>query len=113
MLRHFLASFPLVGRSWRFGNWPANGGSDTLAKTANAPTNRRHHSNLSSTARHISNLADPDANFFVLLGGQDGWPGSTTFLDQARMWRRGEYVQVPLRPETARATFPYTTELRP
>lgn len=113
VLRHFLASFPLIGRRWRFGDWPANGGSDTLAKTANALTDRRHHSNLSSTARHISNLADPDANFFILLGGQDGWPGSTTFLDQARMWRRGEYVQVPLRPETARATFLFTTELRP
>jgi penicillin amidase len=113
MLRHFLASFPLTGRRWRFCDWPANGGSDTLAKTANALTDRRHYSNLSSTARHISDLADPDANFFVLLGGQDGWIGSTTMLDQARMWRRGDYVQVPLRPETARATFPFTTELRP
>jgi penicillin amidase len=47
------------------------------------------------------------------LGGQDGWLGSTTFADQITLWQKGEYVALPLRPETARATFPYHTELRP
>jgi penicillin amidase len=64
-------------------------------------------------ARHISDLSDPDRNHFVLLGGQDGWLGSTTFLDQVPLWQHGQYVTLPLRAETARATFPHHTELMP
>jgi hypothetical protein len=28
------------------------------------------------------------------------------------LWRAGEYVQIPLRPETVRAQFPFRTEFR-
>lgn len=111
--RHVMASVPLLGRLYRFGDWPAAGGSDTVMKTAHGPTDRRHRAGLASTARHISDLADPDANWFVLLGGQDGWIGSTTLLDQTRLWRRGQYLQVPLRPDSVRARFRRRTELRP
>ena len=41
-------------------------------------------------------MTDPDENYFVLLGGQDGWFNSTTILDQWELWRRGDYVRVPL-----------------
>jgi penicillin amidase len=58
-------------------------------------------------------MSDPDGNHLVLLGGQDGHPGSAAFLDQAELFRRGEYVTVPLNPETARARFPYRTVLQP
>ena len=111
--RHVMASAPLLGRAYRFGDWPADGGSDTLMKTAHRLTARRHRAGLASTARHISDLGDLDANWFVLLGGQDGWIGSTTLLDQTPLWRAGAYIQVPLRPETVRAQFRHRTELRP
>ncbi|MDQ2803864.1 MAG: penicillin acylase family protein, partial [Pseudomonadota bacterium] len=111
--RHFLASVPLLGRTARFGDDPASGGAETVLKTANPLTDRRHRTGLVATARHISDLADPDGNHFVLLGGQDGWLGSTTLLDQVPLWLRGAYHRVPLRLETVRAEFPFRTELRP
>ena len=111
--RHVLARVPMLRRRYRVPSVPADGGSDTLLKTAHAPTDHRHRAGLVSAARHISDLADPDANWFVLLGGQDGWVGSTTSADQIALWRRGEYVQVPLRPETARARFAFHSDLEP
>ena len=111
--RHVLAEIPGLGRRFRFAEWPTSGSADTVMKTANALTARRHHAALASTARHISNLADPDANWFVLLGGQDGWLGSTTLVDQTRLWREGSYIQMPLTPETVHAQFPLRVELRP
>jgi hypothetical protein len=50
-------------------------------------------------------VADRDANWFVLLGGQDGWLYS--------LWRRGAAIQVPLDPAAARRAFTRTTKLAP
>jgi penicillin amidase len=106
-----LAMLPVLGRAWRFTDLPAGGGSDTLMKTAHKQTGNRHAVSYGSMARHISDLSDPDRNFFVLLGGQDGWFGSTTFMDQVALWQDGQYISLPLRPETAHATFPHVTTL--
>ena len=75
-------------------------------KTAHGATNERHYARYGSQARHISDLSDPDANHFVLLGGQDGWFNSSTFLDQLPLWLQGTYIQLPLRLETVRKRFP-------
>ena len=56
-------------------------------------------------------MSDPDANWFALLGGQDGWFNSTTMLDQWEPWRRGEYVRVPLTLDAIRKSFPYALSL--
>jgi penicillin G amidase len=112
-LGHPLALAPLLGRRWRFVDLPADGSRDTLMKTAHALTDRRHGARYGSVARQVCDLSDLDHSRFVLLGGQDGWHGSTTSLDQVPLWQRGEYITLPLRPETARATFPFRTILRP
>jgi penicillin amidase len=112
-LSHPLAMVPLIGRAYRLADRPTGGSSETVMKTAHGLTDRRLGSRYGSGARHISDLSDPDANFFALLGGQDGWLGSNTQLDQLPLWERGEYVTVPLRAETAQETFPLRTELRP
>lgn len=112
-LGHPLGWLPLLGRRFLVVDEPVGGGNETLMKTAHGFAAGRHAAKFGANARHISDLGDPDANWFVLLGGQDGWPGSTTFADQIDLWRRGAYVRVPLRPETARATFRFHTELRP
>ncbi len=112
-LGHPMALIPVLGRAWRSTDLPAGGGADTLMKTAHQQTARRHAITYGSMARHISDLSDLDRNHFVLLGGQDGWPGSTTFLDQVALWQEGQYVSVPLRKETARATFRHVTQLTP
>jgi penicillin amidase len=110
-LGHPLALVPLVGRTWHFTDLPVAGTIETLMKTAHALADKRHDTRYGSIARHISDLSDLDQNYFALLGGQDGWLGSTTFLDQVPLWQRGDYIVVPLRPETARATFQHCTKL--
>ena len=82
-------------------------------KMAHGLSNRRHHARYGSVARHVSDLADPDANHFTLLGGQDGWFASTSFADQVPLWRRGDYVTLPLDPETVRKRFPHAVTLHP
>ena len=112
-LAHPLSNLPLIGGRYRFADYPAAGSSDTLMKTAHATTSERHATRYGANARHISDLSDPDLNFFVLLGGQDGWINSSTFLDQVPLWRAGDYVQLPLSPEKFRAGAQRSMTLRP
>ena len=112
-LSHPLANLPLIGRRYRFTDLAVAGSSDTLMKTAHATTADRHAVRYGSNARHISDLSDPDANYFVLLGGQDGQFNSDTFLDQLPLWTEGRTIRVPLRPESVRASFPHHIEITP
>ena len=80
-------------------------------KTAHGPTARRHYASFGSNARHVSDLADLDRNYFVLLGGQDGWLNSSTFADQVPLWLSGGYIRMPLRMDTVAAEFPTTMTL--
>jgi penicillin amidase len=111
-LRHHLGMVPLLGTRFTYGEWPSPGGNDTLNKTGHPPAHRRHAVSYGASARFLADLADPDANRVVLLGGQDGWPGSTTFLDQAALWREGRYIDLPLEPRMARG-WPHHTVLAP
>jgi penicillin amidase len=112
-LSHLFGVVPLWGRYHRYAEFSAAGNSESVMKTAYGFTARRHRASYGSVARHISDLSDPDRNHFALLGGQDGWPRSTTFLDQLPAWQEGRYIAVPLSAETANARFPHKTELRP
>lgn len=112
-LAHPLAFAPLLGGRYRFGDLPAGGSTEALMKTAHSSTDERHYTRYGQQARFMSDLADADANYFVLLGGQDGWLGSTTALDQIDLWQKGDYIQMPLRPETVRARFARRMELSP
>jgi penicillin G amidase len=49
----------------------------------------------------------------TLLGGRDGWIGSSTFMDQRALWQRHEYERIPLRAETGRQLFRHETILTP
>ena len=111
-LRHPLNFIPVVGSKYRFGDVPIGGSSTTVMKTAHGDTDERHFTRFGSQARHISDMSDPDANWFTLLGGQDGWINSENFVDQFQFWLRGDYVQVPLQLETVERTFPHKMELR-
>lgn len=112
-LSHPLAFAPLIGGRYRFGDLPAGGSTESLMKTAHNGTDQRHFTRYGQQARFVADLADPDANYFVLLGGQDGWLGSSTALDQLKLWQSGDYIQVPLRPERARARFGRRLTLEP
>ena len=110
-LAHPLSRIPLIGGKYRFVEEGVGGSSETVMKTAHNMTAERHTVTYGSNARHISDLSDPDGNYFVLLGGQDGWFNSTTMLDQWELWRRGDYVRVPLTPSGVRAHFPHVLSL--
>ncbi|MEX2647954.1 MAG: penicillin acylase family protein [Alphaproteobacteria bacterium] len=112
-LAHPLSRLPLVGRRWAMADLPSPGSDETVAKAAHGLVEARHSVNYGANARWISDLADADANEVVLLGGQDGWLGSDTLLDQVALWRSGRLVRIPLRPETAATSFPHVTVLTP
>ncbi len=112
-LAHPLSFAPVIGDKYRFGDYPVAGSSDTLMKTAHSPATGRHFTRYGQNARHISDMSDMDANWFVLVGGQDCWLSSTTAFDQARMWLAGTYVRVPLRIETVAASFKTVLKLEP
>jgi penicillin amidase len=109
-LDHPLGLLP-GGGQYRYFDLPASGGNETPMKAANALSGGRHAVRFGSNARHISDLSGLDGNSFVLLGGQDGWFGSTTFADQIPLWRQGAYIEVPLQPEKLRSAFPFVTVL--
>jgi penicillin amidase len=112
-LAHAFANVPVLGGKYRFGDLPASGSSDTVMKTAHSSTDERHFTRYGSQSRHLSDLADMDENYFVLLGGQDGWFGSATFLDQVPLWQDGRYIRVPLRPDSVRTAFRHRMVLTP
>jgi penicillin amidase len=112
-LPHIASVFPVIGLRFRFGDWPASGGGETVLKTEHPLTDRRHYVRVAASARHISDLSDPDRNYFVLLGGQDGWLGSTTMLDQVPLWQAERYIRVPLTIDAVRRSFRIHTELTP
>jgi penicillin amidase len=112
-LGHPLRFLPLVGDRFRFADYPIGGTTDALMKTAHGRVEGRHAARYGANARHISDLSDIDANYFVLLGGQDGWLNSNNFLDQVPLWLKGEYVQMPLRRETIETRFRRITVLSP
>lgn len=111
-LRHHLGTIPLLGARFRYADTPSPGSNDTLDKTGHGPARGRHAVSYGASARFATDLADDDANRVVLLGGQDGWLGSGNFLDQAPLWRAGQYVTLPLRAETAQA-WPHHTVFTP
>ena len=112
-LGHPLANIPVIGGWFRFADLAAAGSRETVMKTAHSTTDARHGTRYGSNSRHISDLSDPDENYFVLLGGQDGWFGSSTLMDQVPLWREGRYVRVPLRIEAVREAFSHRMVLQP
>jgi penicillin amidase len=112
-LQHPFGALPVLGRRFRLVDQPVAGTTDSLMKTAHGAVTGPHGAAYGSIARYAFDLADQDANHVTLLGGQDGWLGSDTMLDQLDPWLREEPVQVPLSPEAAARTFRHQTPLRP
>jgi penicillin G amidase len=112
-LAHPLGRLAWLGRHFRLAEQPWPGSNDTVFKSSHPRVVGRHAAGYGSNARYLFDLVDPDGNYLVLLGGQDGMPTSAAFGDQAELFRRGDYMQVPLQLETARARFAHSTLLEP
>ena len=110
---HVLVNLPVLGRRFVLENYPVGGSRETPMKTGHGLVTGPHEVTFGSMARHVSDMADPDANWFTLFGGQDGWLGSAAFADQLPLWRAREGIRVPLRAETVAREFPRVTVLKP
>ncbi len=113
-LLHPLAHLPLLGAKFGKFKFGVPGSNDTLYKTGHdlLPASGRHRVTYGASARHLADCADPDSHFVIILGGQDGWIGSTNATDQIPLWRANAYLELPL-SEVRRATaFPTRTLLR-
>lgn len=104
---------PVIGGRYLERQISVPGARETIFKTSHNPTDDPHVAGFGAQARHVSDMADPDANWFVLFGGQDGWIGSPAFADQVDLWRTGALVQVPLTPAAVAAAHPREIVLRP
>ncbi|TVS03503.1 MAG: penicillin acylase family protein [Phycisphaerales bacterium] len=113
VMGHPMRRLPLVGGQFRFGDYPIDGSSSTVLKSAHSITNKVHETTFGANARFVTDLADEDENYFVMVGGQDGWLGSENATDQWPLFREGRLVRVPMRVESVRESFPHKVELRP
>jgi penicillin amidase len=110
---HWLVNLPVVGGAFAYADHPAGGSRETPMKTSHGLVTARHNAAFGSMARHVSDMADPDANWFTLWGGQDGWLGSAAFADQVPLWLERRSIRIPLTPATVAAEFPRVTRILP
>ena len=109
-----LGIIPLIGDRFSYSDYPGEGGNDTLLKAGRQHGPEQQQVFYGSSARHISDLSSPDANYFVLHGGQDGWLMNPNLADQTKLWRKGEYIKIPLTMDKVHGQFSrFTTLLSP
>ncbi len=107
-LEHSLSSIPFAGHRYKYANIPTSGSRETVMKRAHGLIgDKPEAAYYGAQSRQISDLADPNANYFVLIGGQDGWIESENFFDQAELWQKDQYIQMPLDVSQVRIRFPY------
>ncbi len=112
-LRHTFGVLPLIGGRYVYRDIPWPGSNETIWRAGHGLSGAKMNTGFGSQARHISDMADLDSNWFALLGGNDGWFNSANFFDQVENFRSSTLIEVPLRLESVRAKFPYRTTLNP
>ena len=112
-LQHPLGFIPVLGSSYRFAEEPWPGSTTTLYKSAHPVTDKEHRTPFGANARLLIDMADPDANRVVLLGGQDGRVGSTALIDQLPLWKAGDFISLPLTREAQEARAVRVLSLTP
>ncbi len=100
-----LGMLPLVGERFRFENRAVSGSSDTVNKYNRRFDKEKEATSYGASARHISDLSSLDENYFVLNGGQDAWILNDQINDQAALWKRNEYIKIPLSWEKVKMYF--------
>ncbi len=105
ILQNPLGLTPLIGNRFRFGEFPAPGGANTVHKNRFTPGGSKREVIFGAQVRHVSNLGDLDENYFVMLGGNDGWLTNPHLYDQTELWRKGEYVRLPLSSSGVKEIF--------
>jgi penicillin amidase len=112
-LQYLFGYLPWIGKAYELKSYPASGSSDTLYKRAYNMDGNQAFVSYGSSARHISDMSDPDANYFVMYGAQNGYPFNPKNADQIQMWEDGKYIQFPMRLESIQKQFKQTILLNP
>ena len=112
-LQHPLARIPWLASRLPSIDFPTGGSNDTVMKTMHPFTQKAHVSTFGANARFVADLSERDGTFAVLLGGQDGWPGSRTMFDMVGAWRRGEQIRLPFTDDGLDAGFPHRIAVQP
>lgn len=104
-VQYLFGYIPWIGKAFEIQTLPASGANDTLFKRAFLMKENSAGITYGSSARHISDLSDPNANYFVLFGAQNGYPFSKDNANQLSLWENAEYIQIPLEIEKVREQF--------
>lgn len=110
---HPLGALPVIGGRFAFGDIPAAGSTTTIVKSAHRVQPDRHFATFGAQSRILFDLGTIDDNRVVLLGGQDGWPGSDRMIDQVELWEQGRTAPLPLSQEAQRERAVRTMTLAP
>ena len=100
-----LGMIPFVGSKFNLDSYPGVGETDTLNKRGRGLSSDKEEVRYGASARHISDMADPDENYFILHGGQDSWLMNENLADQTKLWRKGEYIKIPLSMKKVKSEF--------
>ncbi|MCH9845696.1 MAG: penicillin acylase family protein, partial [Alphaproteobacteria bacterium] len=111
-IQHALGNVPIIGRKYRYRQLPIAGGNSSIFKTGFDDKIGASATSYGTQSQHVSDMADLDENYFVLLGGQDGTIGSPNFYDQALLWHKRELIKLPLRDESVREHYKHVMVLR-
>lgn len=112
-LAYPLGMIPWLGRKFVFRQMPWPGAGDTVLKANFSLSNQRRHVKFGAQSRYVFDFSDKNGNYFMLLGGQDGWFGSENFDDMVDHWLHDEWVQIPLEVSRVEAMFPYRVDFVP
>jgi len=107
---HPFSNIPVIGKSYRHYKEGYPGTSNTVFKASHG-YNGDYSVSFGANLRVIFDLVDDDENYAVLLGGEDGYLGSSNFADQIPTWVNGGYYKVPFRSESIEKASVETVKL--
>lgn len=110
---HILKNIPILGHFFVEENIGVSGSRSTLFKTSHNLVEGPHDSTFGSQSRFVVDMGDMDANYAILIGGEDGYLGSANFNDQTALWLKGEYIHLPMSQDARPQAFPYALTLSP
>jgi len=103
---HPFSNIPLVGKGFQLLERGESGSFDTIMKRAHRVNSGSSSTTYGATARHVSDMANIDENYFVLFGGQDSWVKSDAGSDQIALWDESKYLKIPLSKQLRSEYFP-------
>lgn len=91
-----------------------SGGDYTLMRGLSSGNDYNPFENVHAAVyRGIYDFSDPDSSLYIISTGQSGHLFSRHYDDLGQLWRRGEYINMSLDPDLAKAASNGTTKIIP